>query len=133
MNPGKKNQKRGTVTLFPEIALGDVPKNSRIRVNIYQQILQKSNSKSNTIEQCYVRKLHGFPITNDNSWRFSDLDDLFFESQQAVTGFIVDHYEINYEDYDGDFISNDKLKIYACDEEPVKDDNSFWHSDWRLV
>ena len=46
-----------------------------------------------------------------------------------MTGFIVDEYEITYEDYDEDFISNDKLKIYACDEQP--DLSSPYDYSWR--
>ena len=81
----------------------------------------KSNSKSNTNE-CFVRKLQGYPI-EDGEY----LDELFAESQQAMTGLIVDEYSVSYEDFYGNWIhltdkdlgeKNQKLKIYACDEEP---------------
>ena len=86
---------------------------------VYHDILRESNSKSNTIQQCFVHKLDGYPINGDE-----DLDELFAVSQ-AVTGLIVDEHRITYEDYDGYRLDdkvlgemNKKFKIYACDEEP---------------
>ena len=83
-----------------------------------------SNSKSDIVEQCFVRELDGFLV--DYFSYGEDLHNLFSDSQ-ALVGLIIDEYKVDYIDENDDNIPlNDKdiaemhlkMKIYACDEEP---------------